>query len=380
MKINLVNPWIINVISFYKKDFKKQKESINNYLITKFSKNKSEKVNIENIDINNDFKLRIFIKDENETANIEIYLTSNKDDYKIDNQSLLNIYNDLDIRFKNIIWAEYLFNNKKYIITNNFIDFDFPDKLFYDIYYKKYKSIRYIYSNKKDNEFIINFLKHIIKFDIYYSKILKFYRDFSIKFPEIQKSNVELIEEYSLMLEWNKEEINKNKLNNLNKRIYKIQSRNFWLLYDIESLESNLDNLKSRLRSIWGENSRYFQNHIEKANFIIWTYKRVLKKNNLVKENILDNYIQISKNTIEEKKLEQESKKINHIKNIKEVLWWLAFIEIFINWLSQSAKIFEFSETINKILENTDFMRMSLVIAFVILYFLYYFIKKYTKI
>lgn len=380
MKINLVNPWIISVISFYKKDFKKQKESINNYLITKFSKNKSEKVNIENIDINNVFKLRVFIKDENETANIEIYLTSNKDDYKIDNQSLLDIYNDLDIQFKNIIWAEYLFNNKKYIITNNFIDFDFPDKLFYDIYYKKYKSIRYIYSDKKDNEFIIIFLKHIIKFDTYYSKILKFYRDFSIRFPEIQKSNVELIEEYSLMLEWNKEDINKNKLNNLNKRIYKIQSRNFWLLYDIESLESNLDNLKSRLRSIWGEDLRYFQNHIEKANFIIWTYKRVLKKNNLVKENILDNYIQISKNTIEENKLEQESKKINHIKNIKEVLWWLAFIEIFINWLSQSAKIFEFSGTINKILENTDFMRMSLVIVFLILYFLYYFIKKYTKI
>jgi len=193
MKINLVNPWIISVISFYKKDFKKQKESINNYLITKFSKNKSEKVNIENIDINNVFKLRVFIKDENETANIEIYLTSNKDDYKIDNQSLLDIYNDLDIQFKNIIWAEYLFNNKKYIITNNFIDFDFPDKLFYDIYYKKYKSIRYIYSDKKDNEFIIIFLKHIIKFDTYYSKILKFYRDFSIRFPEIQKSNVEFM-------------------------------------------------------------------------------------------------------------------------------------------------------------------------------------------
>jgi hypothetical protein len=45
-----------------------------------------------------------------------------------------------------------------------------------------------------------------------------------------------------------------------------------------------------------------------------------LKKNNLIKENVLENYINFTKNTLENKKLENDKKKINHIKNIKEIL------------------------------------------------------------
>lgn len=58
---------------------------------------------------------------------------------------------------------------------------------------------------------------------------------------------------------------------------------------------------------------------------------------------------------------------------------WLAFIEIFINWLSESAKIFEFWENIKKILENTAFMRMTLIIIFVFFYFSYFYIQKFYK-
>jgi hypothetical protein len=61
-------------------------------------------------------------------------------------------------------------------------------------------------------------------------------------------------------------------------------------------------------------------NHIEKAKFIIETFDSVLKKNNLIKENILKNYVEIVKNDIEKQKIDNEKKKINHIKNIKEIL------------------------------------------------------------
>lgn len=91
-------------------------------------------------------------------------------------------------------------------------------------------------------------------------------------------------------------------------------------MYDIESLDSNLENLESRLKTIGGENSRYFLNHIEKAKFIIESFDSVLKKNNLIKENVLENYINFTKNNIENQKLENDKKKIHHIKNIKEIL------------------------------------------------------------
>lgn len=149
-------------------------------------------------------------------------------------------------------------------------------------------------------------------------------------------------------------------------------------MYDLESLSSNLENLESRLKTIWWENSRYFLNHIEKAKFIIESFDSVLKKNNLIKENILQNYLEFIKNNIENQKLENDKNKINHIKNIKEILWWLAFVEIFINWLAEATKIFHLSENIAKILQNTAFMRMSLILWFIICYFIYIWYKKIT--
>jgi hypothetical protein len=41
--------------------------------------------------------------------------------------------------------------------------------------------------------------------------------------------------------------------------------------------------------------------------------------------------MKIVQNNIENQKIENEKNKINHIKNIKEILSGLAFIEIFIN-------------------------------------------------
>lgn len=159
--------------------------------------------------------------------------------------------------------------------------------------------------------------------------------------------------------------LNQNDLIELNKKINNLQAVNFGLMYDIESLDSNLENLESRMKTIGAQDSRYFLNHIEKAKFIIETFDSVLKKNNLIKENILENYINFTKNNLETQKLENDKKKINHIKNIKEILSGLAFVEIFINGLAESSKLFAFEEHLAKILQNTAFMRMVLILLFV---------------
>jgi hypothetical protein len=102
---------------------------------------------------------------------------------------------------KNIGLNLEIFSEKKYMICSNFLDLNFSDDLLYDIFYKKVDEIRYLYSKLEENEFILNFLKHIIKFDIYYSKILTFYKKFSQTYPDLQKSNFELINEYSKIIE-----------------------------------------------------------------------------------------------------------------------------------------------------------------------------------
>jgi hypothetical protein len=94
-----------------------------------------------------------------------------------------------------------IFCNQRYFICSNFLDLKFADKLLYNIFYKKVESVRYIYSDSEENEFIVNFLKHVTKFDIYYAKILNFYKKFSLSYPNLQKSNFKLIEDYSKIIE-----------------------------------------------------------------------------------------------------------------------------------------------------------------------------------
>lgn len=371
-KIILENPWFINVITFYK-NINFCEEVFLKYL------NNLLKLNIENksLFLDKSFKLRYNIFDEIDYTTIEIWLIVNNTKKLYSSEEIINKYLSLNINL-DILNLE-IFCNRNYIICNNNLNLIFSDVLLYNIFYKKVDEIRYIYSDIKNNEFITNFLKHIIKFDIYYSKILNFYKKFSLSYPNLQKSNFKLINDYSKIIEWDITKLNQNDLIELNKKINNLQAVNFWLMYDIESLDSNLENLESRLKTIWAENSRYFLNHIEKAKFIIESFDSILKKNNLIKENILENYINFTKNNIESQKLENDKKKINHIKNIKEILSWLAFIEIFINWLSESSKIFHFQEQISKILQNTAFMRMILILWFIILYFVYYIWKYIFK-
>lgn len=370
-KIILENPWYINAITFYK---------TNSFTESVFSSYLNElfQTNIENktLILDKNFKLKYNIVEEIDYTTIEIWLLVNGGKKKYSSDEIINKYLNLNVNIEHLNLE--IFNEKKYIICNNFLDLSFSDELLYNIYYKKFDEVRYVYSSLLDNEFIMNFLKHVIKFDIYYSKILNFYKKFSLNYPNLQKSNFKLINDYSKIIEWDTTKLNQEDLIELNKKINNLQAVNFWLMYDIESLDSNLENLESRLKTIGGENSRYFLNHIEKAKFIIESFDSVLKKNNLIKENVLENYINFTKNNIENQKLENDKKKIHHIKNIKEILSWLAFVEIFINGLAESSKIFHFSESIAKILQNTAFMRMVLILWFIFLYFIYYF-WKYLK-
>ncbi len=370
--IILENPWFINNITFYKNESFK-KEDFLDYLKNKIAK----EVSNQSIDLDDDFILKYNIIEEVDYTSIEIWIVTKNTKKHFSNDEIITKYNELKIDLSEMNIE--IFCNQRYFICSNFLDLKFADKLLYNIFYKKVESVRYIYSDSEENEFIVNFLKHVTKFDIYYAKILNFYKKFSLSYPNLQKSNFKLIEDYSKIIEWDTNNLEQNDLIELNKKINNLQAVNFGLMYDIESLTSNLENLESRLKTIGWEESRYFLNHIEKAKFIIESFDSVLKKNNLIKENVLENYINFTKNTLENKKLENDKKKINHIKNIKEILWWLAFVEIFINWLAESSKIFWFSEQISKILQNTSFMRMILILWFIILYFAYHFYKKISK-
>lgn len=371
-KIILKNPWYILSTSFFKNnDF--SIFSLENYLKSIF---KVDFIENNQMKINDEFVLKYQVLNEIDYTTIELHfvvLDENKDYF---NDEFIQIYNSFWIDLKTFFNDLNIFSEKKYIICNNFLELSFPDELLYNIFYKKIDEVRYIYSSIENNEFVVNFLKHIMKFDIYYSKIINFYKKFSLTYPDLQKSNISLINDYSKIVEWNYKKLDEKDLLSVTKKINILEWVNFGLMYDMESLESNLENLESRLKTIWWQNSRYFLNHIEKAKFIIETFDSVLKKNNLIKENILQNYIKIVQNDIEKQKLENESKKINHLKNIKEILSWLAFIEIFINWLAESAKIFHFPHQIWIVLENTSFMRMVLILAFIVWYFWVILLKK----
>ena len=371
IKIDLKNWALLNSSTLYKNTSFKKEDIL--YYLENLLEKKAEN---NSIILDENFILKYKFIEEVDYQTIELYLVCKNNEYIVSNEELLNKFDELKINFSSINLE--FFCVKNYIICDNYIDLQFSDKLLYNIYYKKIDEIRYIYSDIENNEFILNFLKHIEKFDIYYSKILKFYQKFSLSYPDLQKSNFKLVADYSKIIEWVNSKLDNDDLKELNKKINNLQAINLGLMYDLESLSSNLENLESRLKTIWWENSRYFLNHIEKAKFIIESFDSVLKKNNLIKENILQNYLEFVKNNIENQKLENDKNKINHIKNIKEILWWLAFVEIFINWLAEATKIFHLSENIAKILQNTAFMRMSLILWFIICYFIYIWYKKIT--
>jgi hypothetical protein len=93
--------------------------------------------------------------------------------------------------------------------------------------------------------------------------------------------------------------------------------------------------MKSRLRTIGASEIRYFQNHLEKAEFVLKTFEMAEDKNNLIKETILKNGIHFIETRREEQKITNESERIHHFKNIKELVGGLAFIEIGVNGIAE---------------------------------------------
>lgn len=372
----LKNPAIVKSISFFFKKWFKKEDLI--YFLNKKFNLETTNTRFNNIKINKDLKLKIKRSKEIDYYNIEFWLVARSDKYNCLDKDIKKIFNSLNINLDELDNIS-VFSSKSYIITESNLDLKYSDKLSNSIEFKKEWNYRYIYSTWNTIEFLPEYLSHISKIEIYYSRILSLYKTFFINFPEIKKSNNELIKEYTSIIEQSNIKVTKQNIIELNKRINYLEWINFWINYDLESIENNLENIIWRLKSIWWENARYFDTKIEKINFIKNSFQRSFKKNKLIKENIASNYLTFLQSSLEREKIENENKKINHIKNIKEILWSLAFIEIFIQWLSELPKVYTIDDKLSNILTNTAFMRMNLIIGFVILYFFWQIVKFISK-
>ncbi len=211
----------------------------------------------------------------------------------------------------------------EYLISDHDIskELSYSDPLLYDIYLKKLDDVYILYSSVIDNEFLVNFTKHLFYFHLYYGKIIRFYDAFKRDvYPGVKKTHADLIRTCSSIMDSKQRDFLDSDVQTLSNWSLSMDEMNFALQYDMESIESNLSNMKSRIRSLGAESSRYFQNHIEKAEFVLNTFDKVRDKNELIKETILKNGIAFVASRIEAKKLANESERIYHIKNIKEIL------------------------------------------------------------
>lgn len=273
-------------------------------------------------------------------------------------------------------------SEREYLLVDEDLsgDVSYPDALLYDVFYKKLDGLRILYSAVDDNEFLPNFLKHLTYFELYYSKIERFYLKFRAEvFPHLRKMHSELIRTCSAILDANRKEWNDTDLKTLSGWSFAIDELNFGLRFDMESIESDLANMKSRMRTLGAENSRYFQNHVEKAEFVMDTFDKARDKNDLIKETILKNGIEYVAARREEAKLANESAKIRHVKNIKELVSGLAFIEIFINGIAEFVKFSGWKGMLATAVSNTAFMRMALLTLFILAYFAHHFWKVRKK-
>jgi hypothetical protein len=271
---------------------------------------------------------------------------------------------------------------REYLIADRDISVDivYPDRLLYDIHLKKVDNVFILYSPVADNEFLVNFTKHLFFFHLYYGKIIRFYEKFKNEvYAEVRKTHSELIRTCSAVMDPKRGNFQDSDLQTLSSWSLAMDEMNFALQYDMESIESNLSNMKSRIRSIGAEESRYFQNHVEKAEFVLNTFDKVQDKNELIKETILKNGIAFVASRIEAKKLSNESERIYHLKNIKEIVSGLALIEIFINGLSESVKIFKLEGILAQGLASTALMRMVFLTGFLLTYAAYVTYVAYSK-
>ncbi len=273
------------------------------------------------------------------------------------------------------VGAELLAERECLLVDEDLSDsVSYSDPLAYDVLYKKLDGLRILYSPVPGNEFLPNFLKHLTYFELYYAKVERFYSKFKSEvYPRLRRMHSELIRTCSDILDPKRKTWKESDLKTLSGWALSIDELNFALGYDMESVESNLSNMKSRIRTIGAENSRYFQNHVEKAEFVLDTFDKARDKNDLIKETILKNGIEYVAARREEAKLANETAKIGHVKNIKELVSGLAFIEIFINGMAEAVGIAGWSGALSTALSNTAFMRMVLLSGFIVGYFVHYF-------
>ena len=103
-------------------------------------------------------------------------------------------------------------------------------------------------------------------------------------------------------------------------------------------------------------------------------------KNRLIKETILKNGIEYVSARREERKMANESERVHHLKNIKEIVSGFAFIEVFINGMAEAVKVSAWKGTAATVLSSTALMRMSLISAFVIGTFFSFYSARWKRI
>lgn len=354
----LENPWYI--ITYF---FENIEKNIQKNLIKIYKK-------LENIAISPYIKLNIFISNQNSNTKISFVFTSYLDDFEINLDDFLEIINSQKIQEIEFLNKKTIL--KKYIICSNFLENNISTSLNKNIFVITKNDLKIVYSSQRNQKIIIETVNNIIKIDILYNQILNFYKNFLQTYSEIQQTHKDLIWEYFAYTNWN---LKKQKnLDFFNNKIEQINAINFWITYDIKNIENVIENISILIKEIWWEKTILFVWYLQKLNLILDILKNYHKKNSLIKTEILENFIKITQT-------QNEKEKINHIKNIKEIIWFLAFVEIFINWISQTTKLFKYSKEIEQILNSTDFLRMIFIVFCLILYFFYVFIyKKFIKI
>ncbi|HRI36056.1 MAG TPA: hypothetical protein PK765_07830 [bacterium] len=155
----------------------------------------------------------------------------------------------------------------------------------------------------------------------------------------------------------------------LNREVSRFDSLNFSLAYDIESIEGNVENLESRIETLGATESRYFDNFVRKAKATLRSYEKAVSKNTLVKETVLESARRAAERESELRRARIDRDRVDHIKNIKELLGGFAVIEVFINGIAQAAVIFSFPDSVRTALESTDLLRMIFLSMFLVGYF-----------
>jgi hypothetical protein len=143
----------------------------------------------------------------------------------------------------------------------------YADPLAYGLAHKRLDRTHIVFSLENDSEYLGNAFKNLELIAAYSEKIERFHEKFlRHTYPEILRMHAQIVADcQDILSAGGAPRANDDSLSRLNQEILRLDSLNFGLSYDIESIESNIDNLESRIETIGASGSRYFDNFVRKA-------------------------------------------------------------------------------------------------------------------